>query len=60
VVNGVPLQGLYTFVVNNFNTLNNTDSFTLRVFYNGQLQVVNGTLAGGQTSPPVVVHVPGG
>lgn len=60
VVNGVPLGGLYTFVVNNFNTLNNVDSFTLRVFYNGQLQVVNGALAGGQTSPPVVVHVPGG
>lgn len=60
VVNGVPLAGLYSFVVNNFNTLNNVDSFTLRVFYNGQLQVVNGTLAGGQTSPPVIVQVPGG
>ena len=59
VVNGVPLAGLYAFVVNNFNTLNNADSFTLRVFYNGQLQVVNATLAGGHTSPPVVIHVPG-
>jgi hypothetical protein len=60
VVNGVPLGGLYTFVVNNFNTPNSADSFTLRVFYNGQLQLVNGTLAGGRSSPPVVVRVPGG
>jgi hypothetical protein len=60
VVNGVPLGGIYSFVVNNFNSPNGADSFTLRVFYNGQLQVVNGTLAGGQNSPPVVVHVPGG
>jgi hypothetical protein len=60
VVNGVPLGGLYSFVVNNFNTPNGADSFTLRVFYNGQLQLVNGTLAGGRSSPPVVVRVPGG
>lgn len=60
VVNGVPLAGLYSFVVNNFNTVNSADSFTLRVFYNGQLQVVNRSLAGGQNSPPVVLEVPGG
>ena len=60
VVNGIPLAGLYSFIVNNFNTSNSADSFTLRVFYNGQLQVVNGNLAGGHTSPPVVIHVPGG
>ena len=59
VVNGVPLAGLYSFIVNNFNTGNRTDSFTLRVFYNGHLQVFNGSLANGQTSPPVIVRVPG-
>jgi hypothetical protein len=57
-VNGIPLGGLYTFIVNNFNASNGTDSFTLRVFYNGQLQVINGTLAGGQNSQPVVIQVP--
>lgn len=60
VVNGVPLAGLYSFVVNNFNSPNATDSFTLRVFYNGRLQVVDGSLAGGQNSRPVTVEVPGG
>jgi hypothetical protein len=59
-VNGVPLAGLYTFIANNFNTSNASDSFTLRVFYNGQLQVVSGSLAGGQNSQPVVVRVPHG
>jgi hypothetical protein len=59
VVNGIPLAGLYSFVVNNFNTPNGTDSFTLRVFYNGQLQVFNGSLAGGQNSTPVIVQFPG-
>jgi hypothetical protein len=60
VVNGVPLAGLYSFVVNNFNTVNSADSFTLRVFYNGRLQVVDGSLAGSQNSQPVTVEVPGG
>jgi hypothetical protein len=60
VVNGIPLSGLYSFVVNNFNSPNGADSFTLRVFYNGQLQVVNGTLAPGRNSPPVIVKVPHG
>jgi hypothetical protein len=59
VVNGIPLAGLYSFIVNNFNTPNGTDSFTLRVFYNGHLQVFNGSLPGGQNSPPVIVRVPG-
>ena len=59
VVNGIPLAGLYSFIVNNFNSPNGADSFTLRVFYNGQLQVINGSLAGGQNSPPVIVQVPG-
>jgi hypothetical protein len=60
VVNGVPLGGLYNFVVNNFNSPDAADSFTLRVFYNGQLQLVSGSLASGQNSRPVVVEVPSG
>jgi hypothetical protein len=60
VVNGVPLAGLYSFIVNNFNTPNGADSFTLRVFYNGQLQVVSGSVAAGQNSQPVVIRVPHG
>ena len=59
-INGVPLGGLYTFLVNNFNTRNGTDSFTLRVFYNGHTQVITGTLAGGQNSQPVIIQVPRG
>ena len=59
-VNGIPLGGLYHFFVNNFNSPNRTDSFTLRVFYNGQLQLVNGNLASGHNSPPVIVQVPHG
>lgn len=58
-INGIPLAGLYTFLVNNFNSPSGADAFSLRVFYNGQLQVINGTLAGGQNSPPVIVQVPG-
>jgi hypothetical protein len=58
VVNGIPLAGLYTFIANNFNTANGSDSFTLRVFYNGRLQVLNGSLVAGQNSVPVVVQVP--
>ena len=60
VVNGIPLAGLYSFIVNNFNTPNGADSFTLRVFYNGQLQVVNGSLAAGQNSQPIIIRVPHG
>jgi uncharacterized protein YfaP (DUF2135 family) len=60
VVNGIPLAGLYTFIANNFNASNGVDSFTLRVFYNGHLQVITGNLAGGQNSVPVVVQVPHG
>ena len=59
VVNGIPLAGLYRFIVNNFNTPNGSDAFTLRVFYNGRTQVLNGRLAGGQSSSPVFVQVPG-
>lgn len=59
-INGVPLAGLYRFMVNNFNASNATDSFTLRVFYNGHLQLISGNLAGGQNSLPVVVQVPHG
>jgi hypothetical protein len=58
VVNGIPLGGLYTFIVNNFNSPNASDFFTLRVFYNGVLQVITGNLAAGQNSQPVVVQVP--
>ncbi|HWM24948.1 MAG TPA: hypothetical protein VNP98_08985 [Chthoniobacterales bacterium] len=58
VVNGIPLSGLYTFIVNNFNSPSGSDAFTLRVFYNGQLQVLTGNLAGGQNSQPIVVQVP--
>jgi hypothetical protein len=58
VVNGIPLEGLYRFIVNNFNSPSGTDSFTLRVFYNGHLQVFRGFLPGGQNSPPVFVQVP--
>jgi hypothetical protein len=58
VVNGIPLSGLYTFIVNNFNSPSGSDLFTLRVFYNGQLQVLTGNLAGGQNSQPIVVQVP--
>lgn len=58
VVNGIPLEGLYSFIVNNFSTPNGSDPFTLRVFYNGRVQVFNGNLANGQSSVPVVVQVP--
>jgi hypothetical protein len=58
IVNGIPLSGLYTFIVNNFNSPNGSDAFTLRVFFNGQMQVLTGTLAGGQNSQPIIVRVP--
>lgn len=60
VINGIPLSGLYQFVVNNFNSPNGADSFTLRVFYNGHVQIIRGSLAPGQNSTPVVVQVPHG
>jgi hypothetical protein len=58
VVNGIPLSGLYRFMVNNFNSTNPSDFFTLRVFYNGRLQLVTGSLAAGRNSAPVIVQVP--
>jgi len=58
VINGIPLSGLYRFMVNNFNSPNGTDSFTLRVLYNGHLQVFTSTVAAGQNSAPLVVQVP--
>jgi hypothetical protein len=58
-INGVPLGGLYTFLANNFSSPNGTDPFRLVVFYNGHTQVINGTLAVGQNSHPIVVQVPG-
>jgi hypothetical protein len=58
VVNGIPLSGIYRFMVNNFNSTNASDFFTLRVFYNGRLQLVNSSLAPGQNSAPVIVQVP--
>lgn len=58
IVNGIPLSGLYTFIVNNFNSPGGSDLFTLRVFYNGQMQVLTGNLAGGQNSQPIIVQVP--
>ena len=60
VVNGVPLAGLYRFFVNNFGSKNSTDPFTLTVSFNGRTQVINGNVANGQNSPPVIVRVPGG
>ncbi len=50
-VNGVPLGGLYTFIANNFNASGGADSFTLRVFYNGQMQVINGYFGGWPEQP---------
>ena len=58
VVNGIPLAGLYSFIVNNFNSPNGATSFTLRVFYNGHTQLFTGSLANGQNSPPIIVQVP--
>jgi hypothetical protein len=58
-INGVPLGGLYSFFANNFTSPNGTDPFRLVVFYNGHTQIINGTLAVGHNSQPVVVQVPG-
>lgn len=59
VVNGIPLAGLYTFLANNFSSPSGAAPFTLRVLYNGQLQIINGTLGVGQNSQPIIVQVPG-
>jgi FecR protein len=59
-VNGMISNGTYTFFVNSFATPDPSDPFTLRVFYNGRTQVLNGTLAPNQTSSNVAVHVGGG
>ncbi|MBA2271387.1 MAG: FecR domain-containing protein [Chthoniobacterales bacterium] len=50
VVNGVPLNGLYTFFVNNFSASNGSDQFTLRISGNGTTQTLTGTLSQGQNS----------
>jgi hypothetical protein len=60
VVNGVPLNGNYTFFVNSFGSSNTTDSFTLRISNNGTVQVITGTLAPGQNSTPVIIPYRGG
>jgi len=57
-INGIPLGGLYTFFANNFSSPDGATPFTLRVFYNGQVQVINGTLGVGQNSQPIVVQFP--
>lgn len=59
VISGVPLEGLYRFIVESFNSPNASDAYTLRVFYNGHLQVINGNVAVHQSSKPVIVQVPG-
>src|ERR1043166_5013548 len=60
VIQGVPLEGLYRFIVESFNSPNASDAYTLRVFYNGRLQVINGNVAVHQSSKPVFVQVPSG
>jgi hypothetical protein len=57
-VNGMISNGTYSFSVNSFATPNQSDPFTLRVFYNGNTQVLTGVLAPNQTSTNVVVQVP--
>ncbi len=57
-INGIPLAGLYTFFANNFSAPDGTTPFTIRVFYNGQVQVITGGLGVGQNSQPVVVQFP--
>jgi FecR protein len=59
-VNGVISNGTYTFFANSFATPNSSDPFTLRVLYNGHVQLISGTLAPNQSSSNIVVHVPGG
>jgi hypothetical protein len=59
VISGVPLEGLYRFIVESFNSPNASDAYTLRVFYNGHLQVINGNVGVHQSSRAVIVQVPG-
>jgi FecR protein len=59
VISGIPLEGLYRFIVQSFNSPNGSDAYTLRVFYNGHLQVINGNIGVHQSSKAVVVQVPG-
>jgi hypothetical protein len=58
VISGIPLEGLYRFIVQSFNSPNGSDAYTLRVFYNGHLQVINGNIGVHQSSKAVVVQVP--
>ena len=58
VINGIPLEGLYRFIVESFNSPNASDAYTLRVFYNGHLQVINGNVGVHQSSKAVFVQVP--
>ena len=60
VVNGTPLDGLYTFFVNNFNSSNGADQFTLRVSGGGTTQMLTGTLSDGQNSQNVTIQFGGG
>ena len=62
VVNGVPLNGLYTFFVNNFNASNGSDQFTLRISGNGTTQTLTGSLSQGQNSQNLTLQFgsPGG
>jgi FecR protein len=59
-INGMISNGTYTFFANSFATPDASDTFTLRVFYNGHTQVLTGTLTPNQSSANVVVHVGGG
>lgn len=60
VVNGSPSPGNYNFFVNSFSTPNASDPFTLRVFYNGNTQTLNGNVPAGQNSQSVTVVIPPG
>ena len=60
VVNGVPLSGVYSFLVNSFGSQNGSDAYSLQVSYNGHTQLINGNLSSGKTSQPVTVVVPPG
>jgi FecR protein len=59
-ITGSPSSGSYTFFVNSFATPNSSDPFTLRVAYQGHVQVLTGTLGPEQNSSNVVVQVPPG
>jgi hypothetical protein len=62
VVNGVPLNGLYTFFVNSFSSPNASDQFTLRISGNGTTQTLTGSLSPGQNSQNLTLQFgsPGG